>query len=63
MINILLHDVKNYAISVGMLEEVAQAHSREASNISFWQDKPLHITTGLLLQVANKPRGSARRHA
>lgn len=62
MISILLHDVKNYVINVGMLE-VAQAHSHEASNISFWQDKPIHITTELLLQVANKPRGSARRHA
>ena len=55
VISKLLHDVKTYAISVGMLEEVAQAYSREASYILFWQDKPLHITTELLLQVANNP--------
>lgn len=55
IISKLLHDGKTHAISVGMLEEVAQAYSREASFILFRQDKPLHITTELLLQVANNP--------
>ena len=31
IISKLLHDVKTYAISVGMLEEVAQAYNCEAS--------------------------------
>ena len=55
IISKLLHDGKTYAISVGMLEEVAQAYSRETSYIFFWQNKPLHIITELLLQVANNP--------